>query len=108
MKRLSLASYTKGWFVGEFEPTIIKTNDVEVAVKVYQQGDAEELHHHKVAREITVVVSGKIRMNGQIFKAGDIVVIEPGESTDFYAIEDSVNTVVKIPGAQNDKYLGRS
>ena len=32
--------------------------------------------------------------------------IEQNEATDFEALEDTVNTVVKFPGASNDKYLG--
>ena len=32
--------------------------------------------------------------------------LEPNEATDFEALEDTVNTVVKFPGASNDKYLG--
>lgn len=33
MRTARLEDMVKGWFVGNFEPTLIKTNDVEVAVK---------------------------------------------------------------------------
>lgn len=105
MKIAHLNEMTKGWFVGDFEPAILRTPDVEVAVKYYKAGDSEEWHLHKVATEVTVVVSGEVEMGGKRFKAGDIVVMEPGEGTDFRAITDSVNAVVKLPGAKNDKYL---
>ena len=98
----------KGWFIGNFTPTIINTNDVEVAVKIYKSGDHEEHHYHKIATEITVISSGSIIMNNKKYYQGDIVVIEPYESTDFTAIEDTVTTVVKFPGASQDKYLGRA
>jgi quercetin dioxygenase-like cupin family protein len=101
-----LENMEKGWFIGAFSPTLINTTDVEVAVKSYQKGDYEESHYHKLATEITVIVSGRVRMNGAEYQAGDIIVIEPYEATDFKALEDTVNTVVKFPGAQNDKYLG--
>jgi hypothetical protein len=39
MKVDKLDRMVKGWFVGNFEPTVIKTNDVEVAVKKYKAGD---------------------------------------------------------------------
>ena len=46
-------------------------------------------------------------MNGVEYGAGDIIVMEPGEATDFECLEnDSVNVVVKLPGARNDKYMG--
>ena len=31
--------------------------------------------------------------------------MEPGDATDFEALEDAENVVVKLPGANNDKYL---
>jgi quercetin dioxygenase-like cupin family protein len=106
MKISNLKDMKKGWFVGNFFPTLIKTNDVEVAVKVYEKGEIESKHYHKISTEITVVVSGKIKMNNVIYHKGDIVVIEPNEATDFTALEDTVCTVVKHPGANNDKYFG--
>lgn len=106
MKVAKLEDMVKGWFVGNFDPTLIKTNDVEIAVKEYKKGDYEEKHYHKIATEITVIVSGKVRMNGKEYSKGDIIVIEPNEVTDFEALEDTVNTVVKFPGASHDKYLG--
>jgi len=106
MKKSNLDKMIKGWFIGDFYPTLINTRDVEVAVKHYRKGDYEERHYHKQATEITVIVSGRVRMNGIEYKDGDIIVIEPFESSDFEALEDTVNTVVKFPGAKNDKYSG--
>lgn len=105
MYTAKLSDMTKGWFVGNFSPSLYSTNDVEVAVKSYKAGEYEEKHYHKIATEITVIVSGIVRMNGIEYKEGDIVVMEPNDVTDFYAVTDAVNTVVKIPGANNDKYI---
>lgn len=60
---------------------------------------------HKVATEMTVIVRGRVRMNGVEFRAGDIIVIQPGSGTDFEVIEDTVTTVVKIPSVRGDKYV---
>jgi len=40
-----------------------------------------------------------------VYEAGDIIVIKPGTSTAFEALEDTVTVVVKLPGANNDKYI---
>lgn len=106
MKKSHLDQMLKGWFVGDFLPTVLQTRDVEVAVKTYKAGDYEERHYHKVATEITVITQGRVSMNGIEYRQGDIVVIEPLESTDFMALEDCMTTVVKYPGAANDKFLG--
>jgi len=104
VKTAKLKDMVNGWFVGNFEPSLYKTNDVEVAVKSYKAGDSEQRHYHKIASEISVVIRGSAEMNGNVRKEGDIIVMEPGEVTDFKALEDTVNVVVKIPGANNDKY----
>lgn len=105
MKTAKLHEMVKGWFIGNFEPSLLKTNDVEVAVKTYEKGDYEARHYHKIATEFTVIVSGKVKMNGIEYGTGDIVVIEPNETTDFECLENgTTNIVVKIPGANKDKY----
>lgn len=105
MKVAKLEDMFKGWFVGNFDPTLLRTNDVEVAVKSYNKGDYETRHYHKIATELTVIISGRVRMNGIEYGKGDIIVMEPNEATDFECLEDGTqNVVVKIPGANNDKY----
>jgi quercetin dioxygenase-like cupin family protein len=106
MKTAHLQNMVKGWFVGGFTPTAYACDACEVAVKHYSAGDREDLHHHKVATEITLVLSGCVRMCGREWKAGDIVVLEPGEATAFEALTEATNVVVKVPGARDDKYLG--
>ncbi len=96
----------KGWFVGDFDPSVLRTQACEVAVKTYKAGETEALHHHKVATEVTLVLAGRVRMCGREWGEGDIVVLQPGEATDFEALTDAINVVVKTPGAPHDKYLG--
>ena len=104
MKIAHLSEMKRGWFIGNFEPSLLKTDDCEVAVKYYRRGDCEEAHLHRIATEYTCIISGRVRMNGSEYGAGDIIVMEPGEATDFECLEDAVNVVVKIPGASHDKY----
>lgn len=106
MKVNNLNNMIKGWFIGNFEPSLLKTNDCEVAVKEYKKGDYEGKHYHKIATEFTCIITGRVKMNGVEYKAGDIIVMEPNEITDFECLEDGTkNVVVKIPGANNDKYI---
>ena len=105
METSRLEDFTKGWFVGNFNPTLIKTNNVEVAYKTYKAGDKEDAHYHKIATELTLITKGRVKLNDKEFVAGDIVVVEPNEVVMFEALEDSENVVVKFPGASNDKYL---
>ncbi|MFO0912161.1 MAG: hypothetical protein U0795_04355 [Pirellulales bacterium] len=105
MHKYRLQEMIGGWFVGDFQPTVERTDQMEVAVKYYRSGDSEASHHHRIARELTVIAQGRVRMSGQEYLAGDIVVIEPGESTDFVAVEDTITVVVKRPSVRGDKYV---
>jgi len=105
MKIFRLTDMKGGWFVGNFSPTCLKTSDCEVACKHYKKGDSEKRHVHKIATEITLIVEGLIKMNDLTYKSGDIIVLDPGDATDFQVVEDTVTVVVKVPSVKGDKYL---
>jgi quercetin dioxygenase-like cupin family protein len=105
MKHARLDDMVKGWFIGAFLPTAYSTHACEVAVKHYEAGDHEPEHYHRIATEVTLILSGRVLMANREWGPGDIVVLEPGESTGFLAITNATNVVVKMPGATNDKYL---
>ena len=95
----------KGWFIGDFNPSLFRTDAFEVAVKEYKAGDSEQMHFHKVATEYTVITKGRVRMFDREWGEGDIVIAEPGDITGFSAITDAQNVVVKIPCVRGDKYI---
>jgi hypothetical protein len=105
MKIFKLSDMINGWFVGPFKPSVINTDVCEVAVKSYKKGYCEKNHLHKIATEVTVIVSGNVKMNGINYSEGSIIFLEPGEETDFEVLSDSINVVFKIPGVKaGDKY----
>jgi hypothetical protein len=103
-EKYKLEDMIKGWFIGNFEPSLYKTNDVEVGIKKYSAGDYENTHFHKIATEFTVIISGTVEMNGVQYFENEIIKIIPGVLTNFKAITDVITVVVKLPGANNDKY----
>lgn len=106
MKLYNLNDFIKGWIIGNFYPSLLNTNDVEVAIKRYIKDDYDESHYHKIATEYTIIVDGEVRMNDKFYKKDDVIIIEPGDITDFEVLSDNCTTVViKIPGVNNDKYI---
>lgn len=105
VKHDRLSDMTGGWFVGGFTPAAWQTTDVEVAVQQFPAGYRGTSHHHKVATEVTLLISGRARMAGVELLPGDILTLQPGTSSSFDAIEDCMTVVVKHPGVLNDKYL---
>lgn len=104
MKSSSVDKFIGGWFVGDFEPTLLRTGEFEAACKYYKAGDREAAHVHKVASEFTVIASGRVRMNDREYGAGAVILLEPGDATDFEALDDTITFVVKTPCVKNDKY----
>lgn len=105
MEKFNLNDMINGWIIGNFDPSLYKTNDFEFAIKRYKSGDYDSAHYHKIGTEYTVIVSGKVEMSGIVYKENDILIIMPGEITNFKALTDCVTVVIKIPGINNDKYL---
>ncbi len=104
MEIFHLDEMVKGWFVGDFTPTALRTAAAEVAVKRYKAGEHETAHYHKVATEITLILEGTVEMSGRRLSNGDIIKLLPGETSDFFAITDVTTVVVKQPSVGGDKY----
>lgn len=105
MENFEVKNFKKGWIIGNFEPSLLKTFYFESALKEYKANDEEPAHYHAVATEWTIVVSGKIQMNDSIFEENKIIEIRPNEVVKFKAITDAKTMVIKVPSVENDKYL---
>jgi len=105
MKIYKLKDFTRGWIVGDFEPSVIRTKNSEFMVRRYKKGDKEPKHVHKIADEITVVIDGEFKMLDKKILPGDIVHLGPGDMTDFECVSDGVTAVWKSPSVIGDKFL---
>ena len=94
-----------GWFVGNFEPSVFKTENFEVGYLEHKKGDLWDKHYHKHATEISLIVRGRVKVNDEIYSKGDIFIIEPNETVDPLFLEDTEVVVVKAPSIMNDKYV---
>ena len=106
MKKIFLKDFTRGWLIGNFEPSLLKSDDIEVAVQSYHAGDEEEQHYHKLGTEISIMITGSASFNGDVLNEGDGVIIYPKESNIFKAINDCKVLVIKYPSNTKDKYFG--
>lgn len=93
-----------GWFVGDFEPSVFKTKDFEVGYKIHKQGEEWPVHYHKVAKEITYLVKGKMIIGDKLLTSGDVFTIFPYEIANPYFLEDCEVIVIKTPSVPGDKY----
>jgi hypothetical protein len=103
MKVFKLYNMHRGWFVGDFEPTAFHA-DFEVGVRKYYEGDEEAPHYHVLAKELTLILDGRVEMDGQEFDKGDIVMIEENDFSGFRCLEDCTLIIVKTKSVKGDKY----
>lgn len=105
MKIEKISNMKLGWFIGDFTPAVYRSSHFEACVKYFSAGDVEPRHFQKIATEITVIISGKARINENMLSQGDIVTIEPNESADFEALTDTSLVAIKFPSLPADKFL---
>ena len=95
---------TRGWFIGNFEPSVIKTDKFEVALCTHLKNEIWPKHYHKEADEINVLISGHMKVNDIEIFPGDIFHIEKNEIADPIFLEDCELMCVKFPSVPGDKY----
>lgn len=104
MKITQMQDMTRGWFIGDFEPSVLRTKDFEVGYLTHKAGEFWAPHVHKEAVEINYLISGKMTLNDVMILPGMIFMIERGEVAKPVFLEDCSLIVVKSPSVIGDKY----
>lgn len=100
----NIHDFTNGWIIGNFQPSIIQTEEFEVAHHSYPAGFEGEPHIHKKAVEINYVLKGKVMVNSILFSTGDIWTFAPNEYHPVKFLEDTELIIIKTPSIPGDKY----
>lgn len=104
METYRIEEFYRGWFIGNFNPSIHKTDQFEIGLLTHKKDEVWPSHYHKIATEFNLLVSGAMTLNDVQIKPGDIFVISPGEVADPKFLEDCKILVVKTPSIPGDKY----
>ena len=104
MEIRKLNDMKRGWFIGDFDPSVLRTKAFEVGVLTHKKGEKWGEHFHAIATEYNVLLDGKMTVNGVHIEPGDIFVIEPNESSAPVFLEDCRVLCVKTPSVIGDKY----
>mgnify|MGYP001181885280 FL=1 len=103
-KILNIEKFIGGWLVGDFEPSLIKTKELEVGVKKIPAGTLGDGHYHKLLTEFTVIIEGHAIDNDKNYFDGDIIVLKPYEKNFTKFIKDTIILSIKSKSIPNDKY----
>ena len=104
MKQANIADFKAGWFIGDFEPSVFKNPFFEVAHHSHEAGYVCDRHTHKIAQELTYIISGKLVASGKTLSAGEMFLYEPNDVAEVEVLEDVDLIVVKWPSVPSDKY----
>lgn len=96
---------TRGWFIGDFEPSVLRTKDFEVGVLEHKKGENWPAHYHEFSDEYNLLLKGKMTIQKKELTEGDIFIIEKNEVADPIFLEDCMILVVKVPSVVGDKIL---
>jgi quercetin dioxygenase-like cupin family protein len=105
MKVERLSDFHRGWIIGDFHPSMLRTPDFEVGVMQHHKGEVWPAHTHHVLWEYNVLVKGSMTMQNQLLTAGDVFTLQPGDVADPTFHEDCMIVCVKVPSIPGDKHL---
>jgi hypothetical protein len=103
MRIYNINDFKRGWFIGNFEPSLLHAN-FEVAVQKNKAGQPHIDHFHKKGTEYNVVLEGELIINGRKFVKDDVFILEPYEISQVEYITDNTVLVVRDISDPNDKY----
>lgn len=105
MEILDVNNIVRGWFVGNFDNTLYKTDACEVAYKYHFSGEDWPAHFHEHSDEINYLVTGQMEINGQKMEAPCVFIIRKGEVAKPRFITAVTLIVVRVPGIPHDKIV---
>lgn len=105
MKVKKLSDMHRGWVIGDFEPSLLRTKDFEVGILKHPKGEKWPAHYHKIATEYNILIQGTMKLCDVELVAGDTFILEPNEVADPIFHEDCTIVCVKVPSSTTDKYL---
>ena len=104
MKFGKFSEYRGGWIVGDFEPSLFKTDANDIGVLYCKKGDKGDGHLHKKHVEYNVILNGSVLIEDKILDTGDIFIYEPTDKSYVEFLKDTILLVIKNPATKGDKY----
>ena len=101
----NIKDYQGGWFIGNFEPTIVKSPQFEGAYHTHFMGEKSEPHIHKLTTELNFIVYGELIVSGKRLSSGDIWIYEPNEISDVEFLSVVGLFIIRWPSIPGDKYI---
>jgi len=101
-----LENFVNGWFIGDFEPSVLKNSGVELAVMNKKKGvGVNDFHYHENCIEINVLIKGKMKVNNKFIQENEIFIFNPNVPSVYEYLEDCTFVVFKNKPSNKDKVI---
>lgn len=104
MIKHNLSEFWRGWFIGNFEPAVLKTDQFEVGLLTHTKGEKWPKHYHAQHTEYNLLVKGKMLICNDVINEGEVFILSPNEIADPEFLEDCLVLCVKQPSVPGDKH----
>ena len=104
IKKNRLENMTRGWCIGDFEPSILKTDAFEVGYLKHPKDQVWPAHLHKEVDEYNILIKGRLTINNETIEQGEIFVVPKGMLTSAKFLENCEIVCIKVKSNTKDKY----
>jgi len=105
IEKHNISDFKGGWFIGDFNPSLLKTKDFEISIKTHPKDEVWDKHYHKIATEYNYVIEGIVKIDDVTYEKGDLFIIHPEFVVDPHFLVDCTIVCIKTPCVIGDKYV---
>jgi dTDP-glucose pyrophosphorylase len=104
-KIIDRKDYLRGWLIGDFEPSIERNKNIELAYLFHEMNSIWDYHYHKEAIEINFLLKGSMIINNVKYNKNSLFIIDKNIVSCPLFLEDCDILCIKIPSKPKDKYI---
>lgn len=105
IEKYNIKDMFRGWFIGNFEPSVYKTNNFEVGYLLHKKGEMWDVHYHEYTTEINLLIEGKMILNNIEINKNEIFIINKNNIAAPIFLEDCYIICIKVPSIIGDKII---
>jgi redox-sensitive bicupin YhaK (pirin superfamily) len=79
-----------------------KSENLNVSVQIYQKGESDFSHYHKVCNILIYIAYGRVKICDSEYVEDDVVIFSVRESIEIKALEKSKIILLKSPDVEGD------